>query len=75
MVPIFNSYSNIINLYSEVVEIFDNNMKDMPVVATDTLVDRYRALKPKIDAFTDSIKDVTIRNHIIENLKKIYIPF
>ncbi|WP_425381411.1 hypothetical protein [Spiroplasma endosymbiont of Polydrusus pterygomalis] len=77
MVPIFNSYSNIINLYAEVVEIFDNNMKDMPVVATDTPenVDRYRALKPKIDVFTESIKDVTIRNHIIENLKKIYVPF
>lgn len=77
MVPIFNSYSNIINLYSEVVQIFDDNMKDMPII--DTIApenaDRYLALKPKIDAFTNSIKDATIRAHIIQNLAKIYVPF
>lgn len=77
MVPIFNSYSNIINLYSEVVQIFDDNMKDMPIIDTSLPknIDRYRVLKPKIDAFTDSIKDATIRAHIIDNFKKIYVPF
>lgn len=77
MVPIFNAYSNIINLYSEVAQLFDDNLKNMPKIKTDASenAQRYRILKPEIDVFTASIKDKTIRNDIINNLKKVYDPF
>ncbi|WP_339048165.1 hypothetical protein [Spiroplasma endosymbiont of Colias croceus] len=77
MVLVFNAYANILNLYSEVVQVFDNNLKDMPRIDT-TLpknMGRYNLLKPKISAFTNSIKDVIVREHIIQNLKNIYNPF
>ncbi|WP_338978042.1 hypothetical protein [Spiroplasma endosymbiont of Panzeria rudis] len=77
MVSVFNAYANILNLYSEVVQIFDDNLKDMPIIDT-TLpqnMGRYNLLKPKISAFTNSIKDVIVREHIIQNLKNIYNPF
>lgn len=77
MVSVFNAYANILNLYSEVVQIFDDNLKDMPIIDT-TLpqnMDRYNLVKPKISAFTNSIKDGIAREHIIQNLKNIYNPF
>lgn len=77
MVLVFNAYANILNLYSEVVQVFDNNLKDMPRIDT-TLpknMGRYNLLKPKISAFTNSIKDVIVREHIIQNLKNIYNQF
>ncbi|WP_342266740.1 hypothetical protein [Spiroplasma endosymbiont of Villa modesta] len=77
MVSVFNAYANILNLYSEVVQVFDDNLKDMPIIDT-TLpknMGRYNLLNPKISAFTNSIKDVIVREHIIQNLKNIYNPF
>lgn len=38
-------------------------------------IDRYHILKPKITAFTNSIRNVTIREHIITNLKKFINHF